>query len=281
MLGAPGGELAVLFDLGAQDAIDAPRHGGGRPGAADRVDEVIRRLSSGGSAQNGQDIDHRVVVIGDVRVVAFAQREILRPAAVGILGGEQVVDAAIKAARYRASPVACTIRARKRIGVVVAPLSIVSAPRRPGVSASASDEGGDAAKSVFLGQPPWGDCHRVTLSAIARAPAVAYHSGFCLRMDLPQGTCVWAPDNSVAISNTPSVAPILLSRDSFTHIYRAAVGEHLMGVMSPLVPKVSSPFEWGFTLRGPIQGNSELRRKQIASRPRIRDVRTDGHVAPA
>ena len=31
MLGAPSGELAVLFDLGAQDAIDAPGNGGGGP----------------------------------------------------------------------------------------------------------------------------------------------------------------------------------------------------------------------------------------------------------
>ena len=105
------------------------------------------------------------------------------------------------------SRVACTIKARKRIGVVVASLSIVSAPPCPRVSARASGEAGGAARSVFLGQPPWGDCRRMTLSAMARAPAEAYHSGFCRRMAEPQRTCVSAPMNRAAISKTPSVAP--------------------------------------------------------------------------
>ena len=47
MLGAPSGELAVLFDLGAQDAIDAPGHGGGGSAAAGCINEVTGRLAGG------------------------------------------------------------------------------------------------------------------------------------------------------------------------------------------------------------------------------------------
>ena len=39
---------------------------------------------------------------------------------------------------------------------------------------------------MFLGQPPSGDCQRMTLSAMARAPAEAYHSGFWRRIALLQ-----------------------------------------------------------------------------------------------
>ena len=48
MLGARDGELAVLFDLGAQDAIDAPGDGGAGPGAAGRIYEVVGRFAGGG-----------------------------------------------------------------------------------------------------------------------------------------------------------------------------------------------------------------------------------------
>ena len=166
MLGAPGGELAVLLDLGAQDAVDAPGHGGAGPGAAGRIHEVEGRLAGGGVAQDGQYIDHRVVVIRDVRVVAFAEREILRPAAVLILGGEQVVDPALESLRGSGCARCLHHQGKIRIGVVVAPLSMVLAPPRSNVSARASGEGGGAARSVFLGQPPWGDCHLMTMSAI-------------------------------------------------------------------------------------------------------------------
>ena len=47
----------------------------------------------------------------------------------------------------------------------------------------------------------------MTLSAMVRAAAEAYHSGFWRRMAVPQRTCVSAPVNSAAISMTPSVAP--------------------------------------------------------------------------
>jgi len=93
VLGTPGGERAGLPHLSAQDAVDAAGHCGGGPGAADGVDEGVGRTTSSDVAQDGEHVDHRVVVVGDARVVTLAQRKELRPATVGILGGEQVVDA--------------------------------------------------------------------------------------------------------------------------------------------------------------------------------------------
>ena len=88
------------------------------------VDEVEGRASRRDVVQQRRDVDHRVVVEGDVARVILPQRKELRPAAVGILRGEQVVDAASAPRRDDGrSPGTCE---SSRIWVVVAPLSIVA-----------------------------------------------------------------------------------------------------------------------------------------------------------
>jgi hypothetical protein len=96
VLRTPRGEFAVLLDLSLQDAVDAALDGGGGFRATRGVHERVRRLSRGGVAEDNHDADHRPVVVGDAVVIISAEGKELGPAAVGILGGENVVQPAEK-----------------------------------------------------------------------------------------------------------------------------------------------------------------------------------------
>ena len=89
MLRAPDGRFAVDDDLALQDAGDAAVErltaGLARLGVEEGVAVVAADL-----ADEFQDAHHRAIVESDPIVVAFAQWEELRPAAVRVLGFEYV-----------------------------------------------------------------------------------------------------------------------------------------------------------------------------------------------
>ena len=95
MLGAPHGRLAVDDDLTLQDAGDAAVEGLAVGGAILVVEEGVAVITAD-LADEFQHAHHGAVIEGDAVVVAFAQWEELRPAAVGVLGLEHVGQAAVE-----------------------------------------------------------------------------------------------------------------------------------------------------------------------------------------
>ncbi len=94
VLGAPDGELAVLLDLGIEDALDAFVEGG-----LGEALYIVGHVAIGGLlladlTQYLQDVDHGVVVVGDVGAVAVVAGPELGEAAVGVLALHDVEDAA-------------------------------------------------------------------------------------------------------------------------------------------------------------------------------------------
>ena len=89
MLRAPHGGLPFDYDLALQDARDPALEslaaGLARLGVEEGVAVVAADL-----ADEFQDAHHRAIVESDPIVVAFAQWEELRPAAVRVLGFEYV-----------------------------------------------------------------------------------------------------------------------------------------------------------------------------------------------
>ncbi len=75
-----------------QDAIDAAVNCFQRGGAAVFIEECIV-LGGGGIAEKLHQTDHAAVIERDMPVVLIAEREILWPSAVGILGFKDVVEA--------------------------------------------------------------------------------------------------------------------------------------------------------------------------------------------
>ena len=96
VLSAPHRQAAVHADLGLEDEGDAALDRFARAGATPRVNERERRLPAGRVAQHLHHAHHRVVVERDVARVVVAEREELRPAAVGILRREQIVEAGLE-----------------------------------------------------------------------------------------------------------------------------------------------------------------------------------------
>ena len=95
VLRAPGGELAVDANLAAKNAGDAALHGARGARTARRVERRERRALRSRVAQHFQRVRHGMVVERDVGVVTLAEQEKLRPAAVLVLGGKQVIDTAL------------------------------------------------------------------------------------------------------------------------------------------------------------------------------------------
>ena len=97
MLRAPDGGLPVDDDLALQDAGDAAVEGlaAGFPDLG--VDEAVACVSAD-FADEFQDAHHGAVIEGDAVVVALAEREELRPAAVRVLRLEHVGEAAVEGA---------------------------------------------------------------------------------------------------------------------------------------------------------------------------------------
>lgn len=92
MLGAPNRALAVDADLHGGDAGDAFVERGLRP-LLQRVigkGEVVVAL--GEIVEDLQDVDHGIVIQRDGLVIAALDGVVLRPAAVRILRGENVVE---------------------------------------------------------------------------------------------------------------------------------------------------------------------------------------------
>src|SRR5215204_1130948 len=92
VLCAPGGLLSLDDDLSFEDALDTALDRLFSFGAPRLVHKGVGRLSARDVAEQFEDADHRVVVVGDVRVVALAEWEVLRPAAVLVLRREQIVE---------------------------------------------------------------------------------------------------------------------------------------------------------------------------------------------
>ena len=95
MLRAPDGRFAVDDDLALEDAGDAEVEGLAACFVRLGGEEGVTRVASD-FADEFQDAHHRAVVEGDAIVVAFAQREELRPPAVRILGGEHIGQAFVE-----------------------------------------------------------------------------------------------------------------------------------------------------------------------------------------
>ena len=96
VLSAPHRQAAVHADLGLEDEGDAALDRFAREGATPRVNERERRLPAGRVAQHLHHAHHRIVVERDVARVVVAEREELRPAAVGILRRKQIVEAGLE-----------------------------------------------------------------------------------------------------------------------------------------------------------------------------------------
>ena len=95
MLRAPDGRFAVDDDLALQDAGDTAVERLTAGGALLGVHESVASIAAD-LADDFQDAYHRAIVEGDPIVVTFAQREELRPAAVRVLGLEDVGEAAVE-----------------------------------------------------------------------------------------------------------------------------------------------------------------------------------------
>ena len=89
--GAPGGQPAVDPDLAAEDAGDSRREGPIGGLAARAIDEP-EAIGPRHVADELQEVDHRVVVECDIAGVPRAGRVRLRPSAVRVLRGQQVVE---------------------------------------------------------------------------------------------------------------------------------------------------------------------------------------------
>src|SRR4051794_15451397 len=115
MLGTPDGLLPVDDDLALEQAgnarIKRPRRRGTSRLTHER--EVIR---SGHLAEEIHEVDHRVVVERDVFRVAL-RRERLRPTAVRILRGEDVIDS-LQHGGTAGWGVRGTIRSREKANLV-------------------------------------------------------------------------------------------------------------------------------------------------------------------
>ena len=94
MLRAPGGELAVHFDLALEDAVHAALERAPRRAALFLLHELVAWVS-GDFAQENHQPHHGVVVEGDMAVIFVrGWRGILRPATVRILSLENVSESA-------------------------------------------------------------------------------------------------------------------------------------------------------------------------------------------
>ena len=90
---APGGAATVDGDLAREGAGEAARGAGGGAGAELGGDEGEFGAGAGHVVEESDDVDHGTVVERDGVVVAALEGEDLGPAAVGVLGGEEIVDA--------------------------------------------------------------------------------------------------------------------------------------------------------------------------------------------
>ncbi len=96
MLRAPDGGLAVLHDLHLHDAAEPGGEGFACAGAVRVIDKGELRQARGEVAEQLEDVGHGVVVERDFVVVYAFERPALRPAAVGKLRVENVVEPAPK-----------------------------------------------------------------------------------------------------------------------------------------------------------------------------------------
>jgi hypothetical protein len=90
---APDSAFAIDNNLRGEDALNPARHtlfGFFASGGRDEGELIATR---GSGLQQFHDLDHRVVVERDAVVIAACERPYLRPPAVGILRGEEVVNA--------------------------------------------------------------------------------------------------------------------------------------------------------------------------------------------
>src|SRR2546423_3701611 len=128
MLRAPDRAFTLNDDLSFQYALEAVLDCTFRACAMAFVNEGVSRSLLCDVAQEFHHAYHSVVVVGDVCVVASTKRVILRPAAVRILGFEQIVNAFEKSL-FVALKLLCAIDARKicqlRVGCTVVNRGIV------------------------------------------------------------------------------------------------------------------------------------------------------------
>ena len=91
---APSGAAALDRDLAREDAAEGAGGAGGGAGAKFSGDEGEFVEASGDGAQKGEDVDEGAVVERDRVVVTTFEGEDLGPAAVGVLGCQEIVDTA-------------------------------------------------------------------------------------------------------------------------------------------------------------------------------------------
>jgi len=91
---APDGEAVGGFYLAGEDTMDSALKTFGGVGAGGLVEETELFCGGGDVVEKFHDVAHGVVVVSDGVVVAALEGPDLRPAAVGILGVEDVVDPA-------------------------------------------------------------------------------------------------------------------------------------------------------------------------------------------
>ena len=96
MLRTPDRAPSVHDDLSFEDAFDALVDRPRGPLTPRAIDEQIIRLLINDVSQEPQHADHRVIIKGDVLVVAFSDRKVLRPAAVVVLRFQEVIKAGQK-----------------------------------------------------------------------------------------------------------------------------------------------------------------------------------------
>lgn len=98
VLGTPDGGLSIDDDLAAKDALDALIEGAVGIFAVSVAQELVLRKSFriGGFPQEFEESDHGPIIEGDVAVIFIAGRMELGPAAIGVLGAENVVEPAKK-----------------------------------------------------------------------------------------------------------------------------------------------------------------------------------------
>src|SRR5207302_1059947 len=92
VLGAPGSQFAVALHLAFENALDAALETFLPGFAARAIDEVIA-CRGGGFAQEFHQSNHRVIIESDVAMILVARRIELRPAAGGILGFKNMIEA--------------------------------------------------------------------------------------------------------------------------------------------------------------------------------------------
>ena len=137
-------------------------------------------------AEQRQDVDHRVVVERDVTRVILAQRKVLRPAAVRILG--RAADSRCRpsrASRNRGSRVDPCTRARNRIcvdGGVVVDRRVVQLPFGRRAARARRRVSGPRHVDVLRPAARCGADNEARSRPSARRPALPYHAAGCWRM---------------------------------------------------------------------------------------------------